>query len=123
MNMNFSSFRYWSYIMVLVIMASCNSQAQNDSERNQSIQAIPAILTDNNSLPISERIALYHKLKKENPIVPNLEEEMNMYGYNLLWDGKEMEALEVFKLLVAEFHDSANTYDSLGRCLHKCIIV
>jgi C-terminal processing protease CtpA/Prc len=100
--------------MVIVIMTSCISQAQNTSEKNQLTKPISAILADNNSLPISERIDLYHKLKKENPNAPNLEEKMNMYGYNLLWDGKEMEALEIFKLLVDEFPNSANTYDSLA---------
>jgi tetratricopeptide (TPR) repeat protein len=37
-----------------------------------------------------------------------------MYGYSLLWADNATEALEVFKLMVAEFPNSSNTYDSLG---------
>ncbi|MFT4536499.1 MAG: hypothetical protein ACI9P5_003875 [Saprospiraceae bacterium] len=117
--MNFVAFKFWSCLLVLIITASSNSQAQKIADIPHSITSISAILTENNSLPIYERIAMYYSLKKENPDVPNLEEEMNLYGYNLLWDGKETEALEVFKLLVAEFPNSANTYDSLAEVYLK----
>jgi len=39
---------------------------------------------------------------------------MTMYGYSLLWDNKTSESLEIFKLIVAEFPESSNPYDSLG---------
>jgi tetratricopeptide (TPR) repeat protein len=42
------------------------------------------------------------------------ENEMNQVGYQLLQNGKIKEAIEVFKINVAEFPDSFNTYDSLG---------
>lgn len=42
------------------------------------------------------------------------EPEMNRIGYRLLQNGKTKEAIEVFKINVAEFPDSWNTYDSLG---------
>ena len=73
-------------------------------------------LQENNHLPVSMRVALYHRLKKENPEAYNFENEddMTMYGYSLLWDEKVAEALEIFKLIVSEFPDSSNPYDSLG---------
>jgi len=73
-------------------------------------------LQDNNHLPIEERIALYYKLKKESPNAYNFENEteLTMHGYAFLWDNKVKEAIEIFKLIVAEFPDSANAYDSLG---------
>ncbi len=43
-----------------------------------------------------------------------MEPEMNQIGYRLLQNGKIKEAIEVFKINVAEFPDSWNTYDSLG---------
>jgi tetratricopeptide (TPR) repeat protein len=42
------------------------------------------------------------------------EREFNMLGYSLLRDGKIAEAIEVFKLNVEMFPESANVYDSLG---------
>lgn len=43
------------------------------------------------------------------------ENVLNWLGYHfLLWWGREEEALEVFKLNVSLFPESANTYDSLG---------
>lgn len=43
-----------------------------------------------------------------------IEPHMNRIGYQLLQNGKTKEAIEVFKLNVAEFPDSWNTYDSLA---------
>lgn len=66
--------------------------------------------------PIEERIALYHTLKKESPDAYNFDNEtdLTLYGYGLLWNNKVVEAIEVFKLIVAEFPNSSNAYDSLG---------
>ncbi len=67
-------------------------------------------------LPVEERIALYYKLKKESPEAYNFknEDELTMYGYGFLWSNNVPEALAIFKLIVAEFPDSSNPYDSLG---------
>lgn len=72
-------------------------------------------------LPVGERIALYYKLKKESPEVYNFknEDELTMYGYSFLWNNEVAEALAVFKLIVAEFPDSSNPYDSLGEAYLK----
>lgn len=66
--------------------------------------------------PIKERIALYYQFKKEHPGAYTFdnEDEMTMYGYAALWANKVAEAIEIFKLIVAEFPSSSNSYDSLG---------
>lgn len=77
---------------------------------------IGVILKENNHLPIKDRIALYYQLKKDNPNDNTIkdEDQLNLYGYSLLWDNKIVEAIEIFKLVVSEFPNSANAYDSLG---------
>lgn len=66
--------------------------------------------------PVEERIALYHKLKKEHPETYDFrnETELTLYGYSLLWSGKSTEAIAIFRLLAAEFPASSNAYDCLG---------
>jgi tetratricopeptide (TPR) repeat protein len=73
-------------------------------------------LKEMDHLPISDRVALYYKLKKESPDAYNFanEDQITMYGYMMLWDNKVKDALEIFKLIAAEFPNSANAYDSLG---------
>ncbi len=46
--------------------------------------------------------------------VPGFEAEMNGLGYRYLRDDRTAEAVAVFKLNVALFPESSNTYDSLG---------
>lgn len=72
-------------------------------------------------LPVSERIAWYHQLKKESPGEYNFEneDELTMYGYSMLWENKVVEAIEIFKLIASEFPHSANAYDSLGEAYLK----
>ncbi len=78
--------------------------------------SITEVLKANDHLPIAERVALYRKLRKEQPEAYNFsnQDELTMYGYNLLWGDNTAEAIEVFKLMVAEFPNTANNYDSLG---------
>lgn len=66
--------------------------------------------------PVEERIGLYYTLKNENPRAYTFdnEDELTMYGYAALWTKKVPEAIEIFKLIVAEFPSSSNSYDSLG---------
>ncbi len=70
--------------------------------------------------PVEDRIALYQKLKKEQPEVYNFEneDELTMYGYGFLWADKLDEALAIFQLIVDEF-GSANSYDSLAEAYLK----
>lgn len=83
---------------------------------NATKQSIVQKIKEYGHSPVGERIAYYHKLKKENPSAYNFEneDELTMYGYSLFWDNKVAEALEIFKLIAQEFPNSANAYDSLG---------
>lgn len=58
----------------------------------------------------------YYQLKKEGKKAYNLDDEslLNDIGYELIGQNKVKEAIEVFQLLVAEFPNSANAFDSLG---------
>ena len=73
-------------------------------------------LQENNHLSIKDRIALYHELKNDHSQDYNFEDEqeLNRYGYSLMSEDKIKEAIEIFKLLVSEFPNSSNPYDSLG---------
>jgi hypothetical protein len=67
-------------------------------------------LKENSQLSVREQITLFYKLKKESPGKYNFrnEDELTMYGYSLLWNDEISDALEIFKLIVAEFPDSSN---------------
>ena len=56
----------------------------------------------------------YRKHKADPDWIPFSEMEMNILGYQHLQDGKTREAIELFKLNVAAYPESSNTYDSLG---------
>ncbi|MEM6346725.1 MAG: S41 family peptidase [Bacteroidota bacterium] len=103
---------------------ACRSQQspQKTPQTASTIEGLPAKksiaakLKEQNYLPVEIRIATYYRLKAEQAQAYNFEneDEMTMYGYSLLWEDKLNEALEIFKLIVAEFPDSSNPYDSLG---------
>jgi len=65
---------------------------------------------------VDEGITLYHQLKKEHNGTYNFENEgeLNNLGYALLAKGKVVEAIKIFSLLVSEFPESSNVFDSLG---------
>lgn len=112
----------FAWLLILGLSLSCCGQKTLKTAIDLTKVVLPAtnsiaeVLSSNEELPIQERIALYHKLKVERPDDFNFwnEDEMTMYGYRKLWGGNNEEALEVFKLLVEMFPNSANTYDSLG---------
>lgn len=72
-------------------------------------------------MPVGERVAMYHQLKKENAGLYDFENEneLTMYGYSMLWEDKVAEAIEIFKLIAQQFPNSANAYDSLGEAYLK----
>jgi C-terminal processing protease CtpA/Prc len=78
--------------------------------------SIVAKLKENAQLPIEERIALYHKLKEEKFELYDFsnETELTLYGYSFLWENNLSEAIAVFRLVISEFPNSANAYDSMG---------
>ncbi len=78
--------------------------------------SIVAKLKENAQLPIEERIALYHKLKKESFVLYDFsnETELTLYGYSYLWENNLDNAIPIFGLVISEFPNSANAYDSMG---------
>ena len=102
-------------LLLMLIVTSCNSQASknNDSKSKLSIAEAISVLPN---ATIKETIDYYHKLKKEQPRTYNFDDEaeLNRLGYQYLNNGKIKEAIEIFKLLVSEFPNSSNPYDSLA---------
>ena len=78
-------------------------------------------LTENDQLEVEERISLYYQLKKDSYTLYNFEDEneLNKYGYHLLENKKIDDAIQIFKLLVSEFPNSSNAYDSMGEAYLK----
>ena len=65
---------------------------------------------------VDEGIALYHQLKKDDIDAYDFgnQNELNNLGYALLSKNKVKEAIKIFTLLVSEFPNFPNPYDSLG---------
>jgi len=62
-----------------------------------------------------EAARIFHEKRKGDPQwLPFTETRMNGLGYQALQSGKAEEAIELFKLNVLAYPESANTYDSLG---------
>ncbi|WP_431134498.1 serine hydrolase [Psychroserpens mesophilus] len=63
-----------------------------------------------------EGIAFYKKVKREKSEDYNFQDAsiLNRIGYELLRKEQKENAIKVFKLLVSEFPDQGNPYDSLG---------
>ncbi|WP_460623092.1 serine hydrolase [Hymenobacter tenuis] len=77
----------------------------------------PTIRTLHNELRkrgFAQASALVKQQKKKNPQYQLPEQEVNAWGYYLLKQAKPQDALEVFKLNVSLYPESANTYDSLA---------
>jgi tetratricopeptide (TPR) repeat protein len=102
----------------LIANSSSINEFQLDNDKKMSVfQKMKQI----NHLPIEKRITYYHQLKKDSLDYYNFEneQELNRYGYFLINEGKTNEAVEILKLLVAEFPNSSNAYDSLGEAYLK----
>ena len=95
--------------------STTDSQLQVNEVQTKK-KSIVAKLKENAQLPIEERIALYHQLKKENFEMYDFgnENELTLYGYSFLWENNLKEAIPIFGLIIAEFPNSANAYDSMG---------
>lgn len=61
-------------------------------------------------------IAHYHSLDKTatGNFSQNIEAQLNNLGYRFLGEGAYDKAIKIFQLIVAEYPNSANAYDSLG---------
>ena len=77
----------------------------------------PTIRTLHNQLRqhgFSQAGTLLKQARKKNPAYQLPEAEVNAWGYSLLKQAQPKDALEVFKLNVSLYPQSANAYDSLG---------
>lgn len=78
-------------------------------KRSLAMEVLPVFAKDGADAGLNK----YKELKTDKSYELN-EADMNRAGYSLLQNEKVKEAIEVFKINVAEFPDSWNTYDSLG---------
>lgn len=111
-------------IIVCFLCATCGRNSKSSNAVNHSQEdilknkkkSVVEKLKENQHLPINERVALYYQLKKDQFDLYDFgnETELTLYGYNFLWENNLNDALAIFKLIVAEFPNSANAYDSLG---------
>lgn len=122
----------------LVLIASCSAlllgcgtsadvisgtpvEKQQESVSKTEKKSIFKKLQENSHLEVEALITLYYNLKREQPNAYNFEneQELNRLGYDFLGKGKTKSAIEIFKLLVSEFPNAANPYDSLGEAYLK----
>lgn len=75
------------------------------------VQMISKTITEQG---IESAVKQYYDLKNQTGKYEFSEGVLNQLGYQFLGNGKVKEAIEIFKLNVAEYPKSANTYDSLG---------
>ncbi len=109
-------------ILIGLISYSCKNGNTVSTEDSKSTTAtkeklsISQVLRANGHLNVREQVALYQNLKKDSLDVYNFgnEDELTMYGYSFLWQEKVKDAIEIFKLIVEQFPNSSNPYDSLG---------
>lgn len=115
-------------VIISLISNACKTNVATTSDEKstvekQELKKIPIVqkLRENAHLPILGQIALYYQLKTNEFDTYNFEneDELTMYAYSFLWENKIPEAIELFKLIVAEFPNSSNAYDSLGEGYFK----
>ncbi|TMI74843.1 MAG: DUF2911 domain-containing protein [Bacteroidetes bacterium] len=76
-------------------------------------KAFPTLSTKANLLRAMGRTAEADTIMKQAIAIAN-ENELNLYGYNLMNAGQHDKAIEIFVLNTKRFPNSANTFDSLG---------
>jgi tetratricopeptide (TPR) repeat protein len=83
---------------------------------SQEKKSIKETIVKTNYNDINSAISHYKKLKKETPNEYNFEDEneLNNLGYQFLKDNRKEDALKIFELLVSEFPNSFNAYDSFA---------
>lgn len=68
-----------------------------------------------NNVGVAQAVELFRaKRKQDRSWLPFSESRINILGYEYLQAGKTEQAIELFKLNVMAYPESANTYDSLG---------
>lgn len=97
------------------ITTNVSNNSSTDVKTTEKL-SIGEKLTENNHLPITERIALYHQLKNEQLDKYNFEDEkeLNTYAYSLLNTNFQEEAIEIFKLNIEQFPTSGDAHYNLA---------
>jgi len=69
---------------------------------------------------VDDGIQYYKSLKKNDPDTYNFsnENELNQVGYKLIEKEQIEDAIKIFKLMVSEFPNSSNAYDSFGEAYY-----
>lgn len=111
-------------ILSFTIVIACDVNTKNKipavatdiiSNQNEKM-SIVQVFRENGHIPMEERIEHFYELKKQHPTTYDFENEeaLNFYGYQLLWNNEDKDAFLIFKLIVSEFPNSSNAYDSFG---------
>jgi CubicO group peptidase (beta-lactamase class C family) len=67
---------------------------------------------------IEATVAAFNEVKKTEPKTYNYREnDLNLFGYELLWNGNIKESIKVFEMIIEEYPYSFNAYDSYGEAL------
>ncbi len=98
-------------VLTLFFINSCQTQTKKSIKKS-----INNAIVENTYDDIDAAIIYYTKLKKEHVEAYNFndENELNNLGYQLINDNRIDDAIKIFELLVSEFPNSPNPYDSLG---------
>ena len=115
---------FYLTLVLVILSAGCGGQHQATSMQSAEMpatkQGIVAKLKENDHLSVERQVALYKQLKLDHPEDFDFEneDELTMYGYGMLWEGRSEEALKIFLLIAEEFPMSANAFDSLGEAYY-----
>lgn len=126
---NYESFIHYNVREDLSIILMTNNKNRKLREITESIENI--LKGDSFSIPqksiylaireacyenTTEGIKLYKDLKKNHFFEYNFsdENELNQLGYDLIQKNQIENAISIFKLLVSEFPNSSNAFDSMG---------
>ena len=110
----------------MLVACGVNTKKQIPTDESSSFSnhhkklSIVQMFKENEHLSMKERIDLFYKLKKESPNSYDFENEvaLNFYGYQKLWNNEDQDAFLIFEMIVLEFPNSSNAYDSFGEiCL------
>lgn len=87
---------------------------QRSSEGFGFSTSVNLLLDSLNKHGFNKAIEITRTLKKHDLSFNLFEDEVNSWGYNFFFKGQKAKALEIFKLNVSLYPNSANTYDSLA---------
>jgi tetratricopeptide (TPR) repeat protein len=88
---------------------------QREKVKNMNRKRLSELISDGRS--IDDIIKFINTENKQDSKYDLSESGINSFGYNLLNEGKNKEALKIFKLNTELYPDRFNTYDSYGECL------